>query len=101
MATHIIDQIFARQPHHIVDHVLYKVLRRVPAVALAQVAINGGKSLASGPTALDDGLFDHHDSQILAPVFGLERCATAGHATAYDEDVTLYCSGIRYRHVAS
>src|SRR5262245_31084284 len=100
MAAHIIDEIFTRQPHHIVDDVLHKIFRRVPAVALSHVAIYGGKALARGATALDDGLLDHHDPQVLAPVFGLEGRAAASHTAANDEDVTLNYLCIWCCHVA-
>ena len=48
VAAHVVDQVFAGQPHHAAHHVLDETLWGVPAPHLPQVAIGGGKALAGG-----------------------------------------------------
>ena len=94
MATHVVDQVFPGQAHHVVDHVVNEVFGRVPAVALPHIAVNGGEALAGGAAALDDRLLGNHHLQVTAPELGLEGGAAAGHAAANDKNVAFngfYC----------
>ncbi len=89
VAANIIDQVFAGQPHHIVDHVVDEVLGGVPAIALAHVAVDGREALAGCAAALDDRLFCQHDALVAGPVFRLEGCAAARHSSANNQDVAI------------
>ena len=84
VAGHVIDQVFPGQPHHVVDHVLDKVLRSVPAVALAHVTVDGGEAFAGGAAAFNDGLLGNNHFQVLAPKLGFKGGAAAGHSAAND-----------------
>ena len=61
VAPHIIDQVLAGQAHHVIHHVPHEVFWRVPAIALAHVAVDRREALASG-TAAFDGRFFHHQA---------------------------------------
>ena len=90
MAADVVDQIFAGEAHHIVDDVVYEIGGGVPAVALAHIAVDGGKALAGGAAALDDRFFgEDHAEAVAGPEFGFEGGAAAGHTAADYQDVAI------------
>ena len=103
VSAHVVDEVLAGEAHHVVDDVVDEVLRGVPAVALAHVAVDGREALAGGAAALDDGLLGQHHALVSGPILGLEGGAAAGHSAADDKDVAIYrfcgleCHGLNLR----
>ena len=95
VASHVIDQVFPGQSHHVVHDIIDEVFRGIPAVALTHIAVNGGEPFSGGPAPLDNGLFHHDHPEISAPVLRLECSTAAGHTSADDQDVAIdgFCSG--------
>src|SRR5262249_48155165 len=87
VASHVTAQLLAGQANHVIHPVPNKVFWRVPAIALAHVAVDSREALTSGTAAFDSRFFHHHYPQIPAPEFGLKGRAAAGHAAANDQDI--------------
>ena len=94
VARHVISEIFAHHPHQIVACVADVILRLVFIPLHAHVAVDRVETLCNRTTAVDVGLFRHHDLHIATPVSGFIGCARAAHTATHDQNVAFVKNGL-------
>ena len=87
VAGDIGHEVFARDAHQVVTHVIDIILHRVGAVFQANVLIDGGKTHGDSAGTIDRGLIDQGDLEpvLHGPMRGFHSGAAGGHSAAQDE----------------